>query len=58
MANMAYCRFENTLSDLHDCFENWEEKLSESEQAAQRRMLKLCEKIAAEYGEARDAESE
>jgi hypothetical protein len=22
MANMSYCRFENTFSDLLDCFEN------------------------------------
>ena len=26
MANMSYCRFENTFNDLVDCFENiWEE---------------------------------
>ena len=22
MGNMSYCRFENTLSDMHDCFDN------------------------------------
>ena len=26
MANMSYCRFENTFNDLIDCFNNiWEE---------------------------------
>ena len=26
MANMSYCRFENTFNDLIDCFDNiWEE---------------------------------
>lgn len=55
MPNMGYCRFENTLADLRDCYEHWEEKRgedrSESEQKAQARMLKLCQRIVADYGE-------
>jgi len=26
MANMSYCRFENTLNDLYDCFNNISEE--------------------------------
>ena len=26
MANMSYCRFENTLNDLVDCFQNISEE--------------------------------
>ena len=26
MANMSYCRFENTYNDLLDCFENIEQE--------------------------------
>lgn len=50
MGNMSYCRFENTLHDLRDCFramENGEgDELSESERAARVELLKLCRKIA------------
>jgi len=51
MANMAYGRFSNTLQDLRDCFENWEENISQEEQNAQMKLLRLCKKIVAEYGE-------
>ena len=26
MANMSYCRFENTLNDLYDCIDNIEQE--------------------------------
>ena len=45
MANMSYCRFQNTLSNLRDCYENWEGELSEDEQKAQRKLLELCDAI-------------
>lgn len=47
MSNMSYCRFQNTLSDLRDCEENlFDEDLSEEEQAARKRLIKLCHRIA------------
>jgi hypothetical protein len=30
MANMSYCRFENTLNDLVDCFQNISEEAENS----------------------------
>ena len=30
MSNMSYCRFENTYSDLEDCYYYWTKAESES----------------------------
>lgn len=58
MANMSYCRFENTLRDLQDCeealaemveAEDEFEPLSESEERAKLRLIALCSKIADRY---------
>lgn len=50
MANMSYCRFENTLSDLRDCFENMEdEDLSVYEAPARISLIQLCMDIARDY---------
>lgn len=46
MANMGYCRFENTLSDLQDCLEHMQDKLSGKEARARRELLALCQEIA------------
>jgi len=49
MANMGYCRFTNTAEDLEDCFEHFfDDDLSEIEDKARGRLVKLCEKILAE----------
>lgn len=49
MANMEYCRFQNTLIDLRDCYENfWDCDLSKEEHEARRRMLELCQRIVDE----------
>lgn len=55
MANMSYCRFQNTLSDLHDCFdalhsENLED-LSRDELKSAQEMLQLCEQFVEEHCE-------
>ncbi len=50
MANMSYCRFENTYADLRDCFNNWAVN-SESEEEYQALLVKLCEEIAKYYGD-------
>lgn len=54
MANMSYCRFENTLRDLHDCAAALEQdptlsKLSESERQAARQLIAHCLLIADAY---------
>jgi hypothetical protein len=53
MSNMSYCRFQNTLKDLSDCHNAlWEgEELSEEEENAKKRLIKLCKEIIEEFGE-------
>ena len=53
MANMSYCRFENTFHDLQDCSEAMEEgdDLSESEARFRKELIALCVSIAREFGE-------
>lgn len=56
MGNMSYCRFQNTLADLRDCYENMDnaKELSLEEQKARKRLIKLCADIAGDYGESDD----
>ena len=50
MANMSYCRFENTLNDLRDCYRNMESNdLSESEWKCRKQLIELSQRIADEY---------
>ena len=50
--NMSYCRFENTLRDLKDCYHNmYSDDLSQSEFYARKRMVELCISIACEYAD-------
>lgn len=50
MANMSYCRFQNTAADLSDCRNNMSDSdLSCDEAFARRRLIKLCSEIAREY---------
>ena len=59
MANMSYCRFENTLRDLRDCYNNMgSDDLSRSEFYARRHMIELCMSIADECGDFLDQEFE
>ena len=49
MSNMSYVRFENTLKDLRDCDEHlFDDDLSEEEEKARQKLIKLCKKIAEE----------
>ena len=53
MKNMSYCRFENTLSDLEECYyaletEGWE-SLSASEMQHAHDLIKLCRNIADDF---------
>ena len=57
MANMSYCRFHNTLSDLNDCesalndFINNDENTIESaeERRKAKQLIELCSYIAGNY---------
>jgi len=48
---MSYCRFENTLGDLEDCWDAIDdEDLSGTEKRARLRLIELCVKIAERHG--------
>ena len=52
MANMSYCRFQNTLTDLRDCKDNlFAEDLSVEEVKARERLVAICAEIMEEWGE-------
>ena len=53
MSNMSYCRFRNTLSDLHDCAQalgaddgEIDNNLSDEERRARRALIELCTEIS------------
>lgn len=51
MSNMSYCRFQNTVSDLKDCYDNMDDlNLSKEELSARRRLILLCQQIVDDYG--------
>lgn len=39
MANMSYCRFENTFNDLIDCFDNIHEEAENQRDERSRKMM-------------------
>ena len=52
MANMSYCRFENTYRDLMDCYDNMENPISSNEEINYRKQLiKLCQEIVDQYAD-------
>ena len=64
MANMSYCRFQNTVMDMQDCFNAIEEALdngepmdlSTDEQRAFQRMFNLMEDMMPLMEQATEAE--
>ena len=48
--NMSYCRFQNTLQDLKDCYYNIEdiEDMSDEEKRARRSLIQICCDIASD----------
>lgn len=52
--NMSYCRFRNTLAALRECRDALDEydetDRSEEEASALRKLLILCQQLAADYG--------
>lgn len=51
MSNMNYCRFQNTLEDLQDCYEHLRDyyPFTEEEKRARMALILMCVKIAAGY---------
>lgn len=46
MANMSYCRFANTLGDLRDCEDSFDDIESAEELKAARKLIEVCRRIA------------
>jgi hypothetical protein len=51
MANMGYCRFELTLKDLKDCYNNMQTNLSDKEHEYRMQLLELCNSITEEFSD-------
>jgi non-homologous end joining protein Ku len=53
MSNMSYCRWENTLPDLQDCYDSLREtplsELSETEHESAKEMMELAKAFVQEY---------
>jgi len=52
MGNMSYCRFQNTLHDMRDCYEALQsgETLSRDEHSAMEMLVEICDRISGEFG--------
>ena len=61
MSNMAYCRFHNTLQALKDASDALDEiegnlsELSKDEARAANNLILLCQKIGADFDDAKGA---
>ena len=61
MSNMSYCRFHNTLQALKDCSDALDEiggnlsELSKDEARAANNLIALCQKISADFDDAKGA---
>ena len=51
MGNMSYCRFQNTLRDLKDCYDADIDSLSEKENDAFKKLISLCRDFVEAYGD-------
>ena len=58
MANMSYCRFENTFRDLQDCVDNMYNISSEREKLYRSRMFDLCQQFIEEYDDVKFVDDE
>lgn len=54
MPNMSYCRFQNTLNDLMDCEEHFDDMVSPQEDKYRQKLFKICKKIVDAYDGAVD----
>jgi hypothetical protein len=53
MGNMSYCRFQNTVIDLDDCYDNIDDtdNMSDEELRARKKLIKICCDIALDFGD-------
>lgn len=51
MGNMDYCRFQNTIQDLKDCYYHFDDDLDPKEKKARDKMVRLCNQIVSDYGD-------
>jgi hypothetical protein len=58
MANMSYCRFENTYRDLLDCLSAMNDQLSDREKGYRDRLVDVCKEIIEEYELTKMSESD
>jgi hypothetical protein len=49
MANMSYCRFENTYRDLLDCLDAMNDRVDDREKGYRDRLVGICREIIDEY---------
>ena len=49
MPNMSYCKFQNTIIALRDCYYNINDKLSDEEHAARKILVCICKDIIEEF---------
>lgn len=50
MANMGYCRFQNTYRDLKDCADHIDDDVSEDEEKFRKWLIDLCRGICEDAG--------
>lgn len=59
MANMSYCRFQNTVGDLWDCLNHiHDDDLSEDEKHARQKLIDACREIIEEVDLGGDEDDE
>jgi hypothetical protein len=59
MANMSYCRFQNTEQDLSDCYNHlFDDGLSDDEKRARERLIRLCHQISTEFDDENDSDDD
>ncbi len=53
MSNQSYCRFQNTLQDLRDCYDNIssDPDMGVEESRARERLIDICCDIGLAYGD-------
>jgi len=56
MSNMSYCQFQNTLHDLIDCEENFDNIESEDEAKSAFRLVQVAKRIADQFEDMTDEE--
>jgi hypothetical protein len=49
MSNMDYCKFQNILNDLRECYDAMYDELSPEEESARDHIIELCKSIVKEF---------